>query len=302
MRSIAGFPMDGKGYFLPRAQETPEEALSSRIWPEADLWLGRMQAYHPDRDDNEVVRLDLAGTGFLRLLRMLRVILLQDSVILRRQFPLYPLWKDSLFNCPDYLRFAARVEGSLADVVTPAELTMQRYWPAQEAVAKLRHEAVILGFQGIQSRLEEISERLGRMERSIAAFAPIWIQQGSTGIWIGPMIEFARASLPPLPQPLPRPDGPNLEASITSVQVSHEDPALLRSAPALAPPADTAAATTTSAPAPASTPAPAPASTPAFPSAFTPTSHPASAALALTPTPTTASVPPAEGPFEPRSP
>jgi len=91
MRSIAGFPKEGKGYFLPRAREVPEEALCSKIWPETDVWLKRMETYHPERADNEVVRLDLAGSGFLRLLRALRVILLQDSVILRKQFPLHPL-------------------------------------------------------------------------------------------------------------------------------------------------------------------------------------------------------------------
>jgi len=87
----------------------------------------RMEAYHPDRDDDEVVRLDLAGSGFLRLLCALRVVLLQDSVVLRKQFPLYPLWKGSLFNCKEYLRFAARVESSLANMVTPDELIMQKY-------------------------------------------------------------------------------------------------------------------------------------------------------------------------------
>jgi len=125
MRSTAGWPQEGKAYFLPRAQELPEEALCSRIWPEVDLWLKRMESFHPDRDDNEVVRLDLAGTGFLRLLHELRVILLQDSVILRKQFPHHPLWKDSLFNCPEYLRFTKRAERASANAVTPAELTMR---------------------------------------------------------------------------------------------------------------------------------------------------------------------------------
>ena len=76
MQSIAGFPKEGKGYFLPRAREAPEEALCSKIWPDADVWLRCMEAYHPDRADNKVVQLDLAGSGFLRLLRALRVIML----------------------------------------------------------------------------------------------------------------------------------------------------------------------------------------------------------------------------------
>jgi hypothetical protein len=102
IRSIAGFPKEGKGYFLSRAHETPPPALCSKIWPEADAWLERMEAYRPDRPDNKVVRLDLAGSGFLRLLCALRVILLQDSVVLRREFPRHPLWKDSLFSCKEY--------------------------------------------------------------------------------------------------------------------------------------------------------------------------------------------------------
>ncbi|MBV9767795.1 MAG: hypothetical protein JOZ48_23345 [Acidobacteriaceae bacterium] len=193
MRSIAGFPQQGKGYFLPRAQEIPDEALCRRIWPETDVWLERMEAYHPDRTDNEVVRLDLAGSGFLRLLRALRVILLQDSVVLRRQFPLHPLWADPLFNCEEYRRFAARVESSLVNVVTPDELTMQKYWPAHDAVAKLRHEAAISEIRETREIVRSISDRLDKMERSSASYAPpvtptpaVWVQQGTTAVWVGP--------------------------------------------------------------------------------------------------------------------
>jgi Centromere DNA-binding protein complex CBF3 subunit, domain 2 len=45
MRSIAGFPQRENTYFLPRAQEIPEEALCTRIWPDTDVWLARMEAY-----------------------------------------------------------------------------------------------------------------------------------------------------------------------------------------------------------------------------------------------------------------
>ncbi|HTP57855.1 MAG TPA: hypothetical protein VMM82_02995, partial [Spirochaetia bacterium] len=200
MRSIAGWPQEGKGYFLPRAQETPEEALCSRIWPGVDVWMERMEAYDPDRDDNEVVRDDLAGSGFLRLLRVLRVILLQDSVVLRKRFPLHPLWKDSLFNCPEYLKFAARMEASLANVVTPAELTMQRILPAQEAVAKLRHTGVISSLQRVESRIEELMERVGQMERStVASVQPISVQQVGMGVWIGPAGVVSAAHAPQAP-------------------------------------------------------------------------------------------------------
>jgi len=179
MRSIAGFPQRGNAYFLPRAQEIPDEALCTRIRPETDVWLECMEAYYPDRTDNEVVRLDLAGSGFLRLPRTLRVILLQDSVVLRQQFPLHPLWKDPLFNCEAYRRFAARVESSLVNVVTPEELTMQKYWPTQEAVAKLRHEAAISEIKKATEIVRSISDRLDKMERSSVSTPPasVWVPE-----------------------------------------------------------------------------------------------------------------------------
>ena len=185
IRSIAGFPQEGKGYFLPRARETPPAALCSKIWPEVDVWLERMEAYRPGKADNEVVRLDLAGSGFLYLLGALRVVLLQDSVVLRKEFPRHPLWTDPLFDGDQYRRFAGRVEDSLANVVTPDELKMQQFWPAHEAVAKLRHEAVTSEIRSVRSDVQLMLERLDEAERSSSALtsastsspmAPIWIQ------------------------------------------------------------------------------------------------------------------------------
>ena len=132
-----------------------------------------METYHLERADNKVIRLNLTGSGFLRLLHALRVILLQDSVILRERFPLHPLWKDSLFGCEEYQRFAARGESSLASVVTPDEIIMRKYWPAYKAVAKLRHEAAISEIKGVQLRVQTILERLSEIERSLALFTPI---------------------------------------------------------------------------------------------------------------------------------
>jgi len=52
---IAGFLKEGKGYFLPRAREALEEALCSKIWPDADVWLRCIEAYYLDRANNKVV-------------------------------------------------------------------------------------------------------------------------------------------------------------------------------------------------------------------------------------------------------
>ena len=76
MRLIAGFLKEGKGYFLPYAREVLEETLYLKIWPNTNVWLKCIETYYPDRADNKVIRLNLAGLGFLRLFYALRVILL----------------------------------------------------------------------------------------------------------------------------------------------------------------------------------------------------------------------------------
>jgi hypothetical protein len=45
----------------------------------------------------------------LKLLKRLRGVLLQDSVLLRRQFPSHAIWGDPLFVAPEYAEFAERV-------------------------------------------------------------------------------------------------------------------------------------------------------------------------------------------------
>ena len=101
-------------------------------------------------------------------------------MVLRKEFPRHPLWKDPLFDGEEYRRFAGRVEDSLANVVTPDELKMQQFWPAHEAVAKLRHEAVTSEIRSVRSDVQLMLERLDETERSSSAstsspIAPIWI-------------------------------------------------------------------------------------------------------------------------------
>ena len=41
------------------------------------------------------------------------------------------------------------MENSLANVVMPDKLIMQKYWPVYEAVAKLKHKTAILKIKGV---------------------------------------------------------------------------------------------------------------------------------------------------------
>ena len=142
-------PKGRKGLFLPYARKVLEEALYLKIQPKTNIQLKYIETYYLERANNKVIQLNLTGLGFLRLLYALRVILLQDLVILYKQFPLYPLQKDSLFGYKEYQRFTTRVETSLASIVTLDKIIIRKYQPAYKAVAKLRYKAAILEIKGV---------------------------------------------------------------------------------------------------------------------------------------------------------
>ena len=52
---------------------------------------------------------DIAAQGFLQLLNQLRIILLQDSVLLQAQFPRHSMWDDPIFAREDYTTFAEQI-------------------------------------------------------------------------------------------------------------------------------------------------------------------------------------------------
>jgi hypothetical protein len=106
MRSMAGFSPSIQGnFYLPRAKTLPPQSLEQAVWPFVDEWLTWFDSYANSGEDedghvkneshvrayeneDEVDRRDLAAQGFLRLLKQLPIILLQDSVIMRQEFPL----------------------------------------------------------------------------------------------------------------------------------------------------------------------------------------------------------------------
>lgn len=69
MRALAGFSTRQGGFWLPRAAVTPPVDLQAQVFPEIEEWEAKFRA--------EEVQKDVAGPAFLRLLKHLRVVLLQ---------------------------------------------------------------------------------------------------------------------------------------------------------------------------------------------------------------------------------
>ena len=73
----------------------------------------------------EADRQDPAAQGLFRLLQQSRIIL-QDSVIMRREFPDHPIWADAVFEQDDYLAFAQDAELSLLGVDETEEIQIKK--------------------------------------------------------------------------------------------------------------------------------------------------------------------------------
>jgi hypothetical protein len=140
MRSMTSFSPSIQGnIYLPRAKTLPPQLLEQAVWPFVDEWLTWFDAYANggDGDDDDHVKMSLIFAwqsqgrggqsrsrrpGVLCLLKQLRIILLQDSVIMRRGFPIHPTWTDPVFRRDDYQAFAKDVE--------PEEVKIRKTLPA----------------------------------------------------------------------------------------------------------------------------------------------------------------------------
>jgi hypothetical protein len=95
------------------------------------------------KTEAEADRHDLAAQAFLRLLKQLRVILLQDSVIMRREFPAHPLRTDPVFARVDYRTFAEDVELSLLAFEEPEEVRIRKTLPAIAERLNTLHQGLV---------------------------------------------------------------------------------------------------------------------------------------------------------------
>ncbi len=111
MRVIADYHHHGQ-YFLSRVFITLPQELIALVFPK----INRDYANLSRGDDYEP---SLSGRGFLNLIKYLRTVFLQDSVLLRDRYPDHPNFAHILFQHPLYARFAAEIKTAYENPVIP---------------------------------------------------------------------------------------------------------------------------------------------------------------------------------------
>ena len=174
MRIVAGFSSTPGDYFLPRAVAEPPAALQRQVWPWVEEWEPRFEARARrcqwaqgglDEDD-------LAGDGFLKLLRRLRVVLLQDLAVLQPRFPSLPFFAYAPFYADEWEAFAQTVQANVADTLEPPSLLLQRALPELSSLVESTRNAILHNSQQLASQLasqltSQLTSQLASQESKI---------------------------------------------------------------------------------------------------------------------------------------
>ncbi|KAN0067787.1 hypothetical protein V8E54_014034 [Elaphomyces granulatus] len=145
------------GGFLPAPGSGPAVGVPRPPW--IDQWLAW---FHPDparpvpdlepQGEASPGREDMAARGFLRLLVELCTIPVQDSVLLRQEFPGHPMWDHEIFQRPYYAEFAARLQRQ-------GQATQAQLQAIETQLATTRTELTLAQtkLQRVHARLEDLA-------------------------------------------------------------------------------------------------------------------------------------------------
>jgi Centromere DNA-binding protein complex CBF3 subunit, domain 2/Transcriptional activator of glycolytic enzymes len=193
------------------------------------------QPLRPGSAHNEVERHDLAGSGFLRLLRVLRTVFLQDSVVLRPLFPDHPVWKADVLATDAYRAFATRVTAACEAVEEPGDLQIKKALPVvndrlnmMQAEVKMlranveRVEEKVDRVEGkVDMRHDRLEEKMDKLAADMRELKTLVQKQGSGKSLRSSTVRTAAAirvrAADPHPHPgNPRPSGPNVVQTLGS--------------------------------------------------------------------------------------
>ena len=82
---MAGFGTQPGGFFLPRASFEPPSSLQQQIFPWLELWEQRVQLQKKGKGwaEGGLDQEDMALEGFIKLMKYLQVVFLQDMAALQ---------------------------------------------------------------------------------------------------------------------------------------------------------------------------------------------------------------------------
>jgi Centromere DNA-binding protein complex CBF3 subunit, domain 2/Transcriptional activator of glycolytic enzymes len=154
MRVVAGFSPSAGDYFLARAAHEPPYGLQKQLWPWIEEWEARFEARACRQTwaQGGLDEDDLAADGFLKLMRRLRLVLLQDLAVLQPRYPALPFFAYAPFCGPEWDGFAVAVQADAIAGAEPQSLLLQRALPELSSVLESSREAVLRSVQRLANQ------------------------------------------------------------------------------------------------------------------------------------------------------
>ncbi len=106
---------------MKRTLLEPPLSLKTQIFPELDLWKNRLATGE--------LEISLSLSGFFDLLDYFRIVILQDSVILRQKYPHLFIWNHPLFSSQEYLSFEGELQNAMRNAPEPQMATITQLVP-----------------------------------------------------------------------------------------------------------------------------------------------------------------------------
>jgi hypothetical protein len=163
MRALAGFEPSRDGFFLDRASVEPPDTLQQLVFPAVEEWQAKMTSGACEQS--------IAGGGFLELLQYLRVMLLEDAVVLQEDMPLHPMWKHPIFRSDEYRKFKGDQLEALRRVVDPTEVQLEKAMPLLKSKIDSVHHDLKTSVESVQRRMESIDGNLADVLKVLAPFS-----------------------------------------------------------------------------------------------------------------------------------
>jgi len=152
MRGMAGFQSKPSGtYFVARSQVEPLKELLRLVFPNLDYWLQQPTT-------------DVAMKGFLKLLAYLRMVFLQDFVLLRVDFPHRCLWNLEVFKHLLHASFVTDILARLNDDGKDMNSHIRLAIPILgQQVLNVNSSMTDLATNGFQKQLENALKMEGKL-------------------------------------------------------------------------------------------------------------------------------------------
>ncbi|KAE8181933.1 hypothetical protein A4X03_0g8874 [Tilletia caries] len=178
IRALADFDIKGGDNWLPRALLEPDASLQQQIFPFVESEEAKVRQRHKDRGEE-----DYAAVNFLQLLKWLRVVLLQDAVLLQPMFPALPIWRHAPFSTAAFQAFAQTLRNTIASTPTPFDVTMSTLVP--ELGRALSGLQAMLSDIANKSATTAIVQHQGQLVRSAVSDAVVDLKEYIGGLFRG---------------------------------------------------------------------------------------------------------------------